>query len=236
MNTPALNRRQFVVKFSIGSIIVFLLSTFIAMLVYPGGTHTDPTTEGYTFFYNYLSDLGLITAYNGEPKWLSLVLFSGGLTLGGSTFIAFFTVMPKWFKDDKRTLLFARLGSGAGMFCAIGFLVVAATPADIFLGPHVAAVKIAMVGFLFACIFYGLAIFRRKDYPNLYAIVYGVFVVYLIYYLWLLFLGPSPDTNSGLVQQCVGQKILVYTMSLTIVVQCWGMLKIPENAATANDS
>lgn len=240
MDNTGISRRQLVIKFAMGSIVLFLLLTLIAMFTYPGGTKTHPETEGYTFFYNYFSDLGLYRTFSGEPKWASMILFSSGLGLGGITFVAFFLVIPKWFRDDAQTLLFARIGSAGGVICAIGLFVVACTPADLLLDPHVWAVKIAMLGFLVACIFYSIAVFRRKDYPNKYVVIYAIFMVILVYYLWLLFFGPSTDpetsgikaANIALMQHCASQKVLVYSMSLTILVQSWGLLRIPEKSTT----
>ena len=40
--------------------IQFVVLTVIAMVFYPGGTHGDPTTKGYSFFRNFFSDLGFI--------------------------------------------------------------------------------------------------------------------------------------------------------------------------------
>ena len=230
MDLKAVQRRQLVVKLGMISTLLFLIFTAIAMFAYPGGTRNDPTTDHYQFFFNFFSDLGLTKAHNGESKWVSLLLFSGGLGLAGAAFIAFFAVIPKWFQDDPRTKLFARIGSVFGMISAASMVGIALTPADILLDAHLVAVKSAMVTFQFAAIFYAIAIFRRKDFPNAFVIVYGVFSVILIYYNWLLFFGPPADTNSGLIQHCAGQKVLVYSMSLTLIVQSWGLLRIPEKA------
>ena len=235
MNPTATSRRRLVIKLGMGSILLFLLLTLVAMLTYPGGTYTNHDTEGYTFFYNFFSDLGHYRTYDGEPKWASMILFSTALALGGITFLLFYTVTPNWFRANKRTLLYARIGSVGGGICAAGLIVVALTPSDLFLNPHLWALKIAMLGFLVACIFYSIAIFKRKDFPNGYVILYAAFLVILLYYLWLLFFGPSVKTDIGLMQHCAGQKILVYSMSMTILVQSWGLLKIPEQAVAANE-
>jgi len=47
----------------------------IAMLLYPGGTLHDPSTTGYSFFQNFLSDLGGTVAWGGQPNYLSAFLF-----------------------------------------------------------------------------------------------------------------------------------------------------------------
>ena len=37
---------------------LFLVFTTVAMIMYPGGTIHDSSTEGYQFFYNFFSNLG----------------------------------------------------------------------------------------------------------------------------------------------------------------------------------
>jgi hypothetical protein len=46
----------------------FPILTTLSMLLYPGGIRVDPTTEGYHFFQNFFSDLGLTQTYAGGPK------------------------------------------------------------------------------------------------------------------------------------------------------------------------
>ena len=47
-------------------IFLFVILNFISMVIYPGGTIIEPETKGYSFFYNFLSNLGESTAKNGE--------------------------------------------------------------------------------------------------------------------------------------------------------------------------
>jgi hypothetical membrane protein len=53
----------------------FIVLTALAMLVYPGGTASDATTRGYSFFTNFFSDLGRTQARNGEPNTMAASLF-----------------------------------------------------------------------------------------------------------------------------------------------------------------
>ena len=56
------------------SIGLFLVFTTVAMIMYPGGTIHNSSTEGYQFFYNFFSNLGEWTARNGEPNKISAYL------------------------------------------------------------------------------------------------------------------------------------------------------------------
>ena len=44
-------------------IFLFVVLNFISMLIYPGGTIIEPETKGYSFFYNFLSNLGESTVH-----------------------------------------------------------------------------------------------------------------------------------------------------------------------------
>ena len=57
-------------------IFLFVILNFISMVIYPGGTIIEPETKGYSFFYNFLSNLGESTAKNGEDNIVSAYLFN----------------------------------------------------------------------------------------------------------------------------------------------------------------
>ena len=56
--------------------VLFIPFLGLAILFFKGGTVNDPTTVGYSFYKNFISELGAFTAHNGEfnnPPSLSLV-------------------------------------------------------------------------------------------------------------------------------------------------------------------
>lgn len=69
-------RDRFPYQFVIFAAIQFVALTVIAMFIYPGGTGSDPSLESYDFFRNFFSSLGLTVAPDGEPNWVSAILFS----------------------------------------------------------------------------------------------------------------------------------------------------------------
>ena len=50
-------------------------------LRYPGGTFRDHATSGYSITHNFLSDLGMTVAHDGEPNRLGALLFVLSLTI-----------------------------------------------------------------------------------------------------------------------------------------------------------
>ena len=71
-------------------ISVFVIFNTIAMLLYPGGTYLDSSTEGYHFFYNFFSNLGEWTARNGEINTFSASLFNSSLIIFSLSYFLFF--------------------------------------------------------------------------------------------------------------------------------------------------
>ena len=53
------NWREWIFIFNTISIIQYFVLIHTAMLFYPGGTRLDPNIQGYSFFSNFISDLGL---------------------------------------------------------------------------------------------------------------------------------------------------------------------------------
>jgi hypothetical protein len=64
-----------------GGIALAVVLTGAAMVVYPGGTMRNPGTNGYSFFQNFLSDLGARVAWGGRQNRASAVLFGAGFAI-----------------------------------------------------------------------------------------------------------------------------------------------------------
>ena len=74
------NRTMLVVIPRIAAVL-FILLQILGMQVYPGGTMYDASTEGYSFSMNFFSDMGAYVARNGEPNYLSMMIFAINLSL-----------------------------------------------------------------------------------------------------------------------------------------------------------
>ena len=53
----------------------------IAMFLYPGGTARDHASAGYSIANNYLSDLGMTVAWDGQPNRIGAALFVTSMVL-----------------------------------------------------------------------------------------------------------------------------------------------------------
>ena len=56
------------------AIIAFIVFNILAILTYPGGTLHNQSTSGYSFFHNFLSDLGRFISWNGSHNFYANLL------------------------------------------------------------------------------------------------------------------------------------------------------------------
>ena len=192
------------------------------MFFYPGGTWANPATEGYHFFQNFFSDLGMWTTPGGLANPIAAVLFFVALTSSGLGLILFFLTFPRFFAHQPLLQAFSWLGMLIGVWSGISFVGIAFTPADLFLQAHAIFVYSAFLSLPLATFIFALAIWRHKTYPNRYAAVLLVFAICLVGYVWLLFYGPSGLTAQGFSYQATGQKLIVYVAIFSMFIQAYG--------------
>jgi len=200
---------------------IFVVLTVTAMFAYPGGTYTDETTVGYDFFRNFFSDLGLVTALNGEPNTVSLILFFIALTMVGIGLILFFIAFRDFFTSDPTENLLSLIGAVIGTASGLCFVGIACAPYDVLFDIHYELVFWAFRTFLVAVAVYTVVIFRQDIYPRRYGWIFIVFAFFLAAYIVLLEFGPKASTPDGLVIQATGQKIITYISIISIMVQSW---------------
>ena len=206
--------------------VQFIVLTTVAMFLYPGGTHADNTTASYSFWNNFFSDLGRTAAHSVVSNTASMVLFVIALSLGGVALLLFFVAVPHHFRQTSMIRRLSTVGSIVGVVSAVSYIGIAAVPADVNQTLHRLFVDVAFSSFLLVVVCYSIAVFRNRDYPNAYAFVYLCFAVILAVYLWLLFAGPNPETDSGMRIQATGQKIVVYAVILCMFIQAYGAFQI----------
>jgi hypothetical protein len=213
--------RQLYLIIAIGCLI-FVAFTFIAMLVYPGGSVDNHATRGYSFTHSFLSNLGMLTSLSGEPNWASAALFFISLSLAGVSLVVFFIIFPRLFQSSCSQRALCLIGSVFGVLAGICFIGIACAPADINRPAHVVFVVWAFRLFPLAVLFYVPVLFIDKHYPKAYAWVFAVFCLMLIGYYLLMTNGPSFTSPEGLVIQVVGQKVIAYASILSIGIQSLG--------------
>ena len=153
--------------------VLFVVLTVLAMLFYAGGTLIDPTTTGYSFTTNFLSELGITTTRAGRANTVSAVLWFTALTMAGVGLMLFSLAFRRFFVRSRWGRTLSTIGSLLGLIAGIGFVGVALAPANVRLQAHMAWLMVAFVAFPFAVVCYAVAILREPSYPNRYGYVFA---------------------------------------------------------------
>ena len=208
-----------------GALQFFVLSA-IAMWHYPGGTIHDRASAGYSFLYNYFSDLGRLQSWNGQSNALSNFYFVNSLTLAGAGLTVFFIALPFVFRSEesKRFALAAALTGIAAALCYIG---IAHAPLDVNYWRHTLYVRAGFISFLVMSISFALAIFSEPDYPRHYAYAFIVFGLVLFVQITIMLFGPRAwSSPQALFLQATAQKIVVYSELVCMAYQCRGVAQM----------
>ena len=205
---------------------IYIILTLAAMLVYTGGTYTNPDASGYSFLNNFFSDLGRTMAHSGESNTIAWFLFTASIFTIGIVMILFYTAWISLFQDEASIYRLSQVGSIFGIIAAFGFNGVGLTPADILLDLHIFSVRIGFISTFIATIIYSIVLYKQPTYPRVYLYTLLTFTGISFLYIILLFFGPSAETSEGLFIQVVGQKMIVYIMAVVFSIQGYGALKV----------
>lgn len=158
--------------------VQFIVLPIIAMFFYGGGTPWDPAAQGYTFWKNFLSDLGRTVAYNGVENTVSSPLFNFSLGLYGVTLVLLYSASFRLFST-----LLGYLITIAGMISGIGMFIIALAPDNILPDLHMQGVWMWALALLAAVVLVIIHDFYSKDKDKQFfilSIVMGAAVAYHI--------------------------------------------------------
>ncbi len=209
--------------------LLFYLLITLSMLLYPGGTKANPNTQGYSFFTNFLSDLGQTVSLSGQSNIPSMVLFCSAMVLAGIATVLFSLAFTQLFTLSPLTRWFSRWGALCGLIAGICLVGVGVVPENLASGLHNFFIYAALLIFVAAYLFFFLAVVRTKGLPKRISWVYIALGIVLIVYtsisVWVTFFGPAPGTPVWVVIQATGQKVIVYIALLALLVES---LLLPE--------
>ncbi len=190
---------------SVVAAVLFLVLSTIGIILYPGGSIFSPTSEHFSLYTNFFSDLGA-GGYSGQPVPLVVnILFYIAVAAAAIGFASFFT---QFGKESKFAKLFGWLS--ALSIAALPFL-----PADQFLWPH-RIVAVSIVTFLLIACWSLYASIKISSIRRQTLFMYSIL---LSAYVGWLFLGPLPDASlAANILHAVGQKIAVYGFIVVVFV------------------
>ena len=213
------------------SIILFVFFLTLSMFFYPDGL--SPTGyngfDGYSFWKNYISDLGMTHTFGGVPNPVSsLFLLIGIITLsiGGSLFylLAFIAFSNdnendnEKDNDNRSTTRLSATGSIFGIVACIFLLGISIFPKDTKLELHEIA---SILFFLFtfaAVLIYNQIILKHADISNKYTILGYIFILCVVIYAIvpkLIF--PQLNDETQFIFKPASQKIAVISLLMTIL-------------------
>ncbi len=202
---------------------IFLCS--IAMVFYPGGTEFNPTTSGYSFFKNQMSDLGRIQSLSGESNFISMVLFMTGVICVNLFFIPFYVAMTYFFNEKRTDKLFCHLASFSEIISALFGIGIALLPTDQFPTAHLVVTMIFSIFFVFALCLVTVPIISNNSYPNRYGYIILLYAIILALYTLIVSVCINISTEQGLLILATGQKIIIYLGFLCIFILAFGAFK-----------
>ncbi len=142
------------------------------MIIYPGGTAFDPNTVGYTFWANHFSDLGMLTAFNGQPNQAGFILFTIAVLITALAPIPAFIALPSLFSDE-RDKKWIRITSACSIASSTCILIITLFPADISYLLHVLiALLRGFIVLLYAIV--GTITFLKIAEPNVFNKKYAI--------------------------------------------------------------
>ena len=201
--------------------LLFTLLLFIAMFFYAGGTMDNPSTPGYSFWGNTISDLGRVYTYNGGFNIISMILFTIALASIAILSIPLYFVFPKLFSTKSLESICAKVGSILGFIAAIGWIGIIFTPADIANGPHWLFAYVIYIALFFSSALYTISLFLNQKISKVYAVIFIIYCIILFGALMTIVIG-TPVARVYLV---VAQKIVHISSIISYIILGYGILK-----------
>lgn len=182
--------------------------TIISMLCYPGGTARDHTTAGYSLQNNFLSDLGMTAAYNGQRSIVSAVLFIASLILVLVSMQQGLFGIIGLFKGERVARWFARAAGASGLLACAAFVGVASTPENLAMDWHVRLTMLAFRILPAVPLFLALAAFTSSIFPQRVVALWACLAVFLAAYIVLLQWNRQLPTAGTFTLMVLAQKIV----------------------------
>lgn len=215
-------------KLAGAGVLQFFVLSALAMLLYPGGTISQPELTQYSFTNNFFSDLGRWHTFAGEVNSPVFWIFNSAVVLAGLATALFALTFPL-LQIPVGLKHHAKAAGFFGLFAGLCYVGVGLTPWDIYFQAHILFVKAGFSSFLLANILLGYIIFKTPGFANAYAWVCMAFVGILAAYLVLLFFGPNnPAIPWQLSLQVIAQKVLLYTQMTTMMLLVVGTYRFNQ--------
>jgi hypothetical protein len=178
----------------------YLVLTFIAAFLYPGG---------YDYFQYNFSALGRVNAINGEPNPISSFLFLVACSITGILTIPFWIIIYSLFRKTIIEKILAISGSVSGILGSPLLIGLAVYPSDTQSITHGFFARYFFLAFAIAILLYSVAILFNREYSNIFSIIGLAIFILVVIYVFIPLYDFAPLT----------QKIIVYSYIIWAFIQ-----------------
>ena len=167
-----MNRKNWLINIPRISITLFIFLNILAMITYSGTTLKDPSSIGYSFTNNFLSDLGRYQVFDNITRnFPSSLFFNSSMIIAGVALALFFLHIRTIFTTHSGLLYWLSIiGTIAGIAGGYSMIGVALTPADLYLQPHIIFNLWVFRFFLVSTVCYSWLMYKAKEINNIYIV------------------------------------------------------------------
>lgn len=195
------------------------LLTSIAMLLYPGGTLRDPSTSGYSFFQNSLSDLGNTVAWGGQENSRGALCFLCGFAILAIAGVACLVALVHVYSSSPPTRWVARTAGAAGLLSCAALLGAALMPPDRHPALHGQFTWLALGALLVAILLFTLATALDDRFPR--RVPIGWLALALVLVAWMSVMRWPAITDLQLTIPVTLQKIVAVALLVIFYFQSY---------------
>jgi len=220
-----MNKKVWLINAPQIAIIGFIVFNLLAMFTYPGGTLHDPFTLGYSFFNNFLSDLGRFNSWNQSPNFYSQLFFNLAMIKAGIVFSLYFFYLRSIFELHSGFLYWLSLvGTFSGIAGGLSMAGVGFTPSDLYFTMHINFAHWLFRFFFIASFCYTVIILKTNLIESKYVSGFFVFVIFILSYIIFSEFGPDArESIKTLGMQVVAQKAILLCFIIAVYIQTKGL-------------
>jgi len=199
------------------------------MFFYHGGNIVNPNSQRYSFFANFISDLGRTKSISGKSNSISLILYTIAGVFFSISLIFFVIALRDHFNDEAKTKRISNIIMILGIVTAVFMIVGYLTPWDLYGSIHVLCGLIFTITGVITLLLYSIAILFKEQYSNRMAFVLLFVFSFAVTNLFIIvFLKYSANSYESLIFQVILQKLTMYSFIFSFLVQGFYMLKLEK--------
>ncbi|MHA1147844.1 MAG: DUF998 domain-containing protein [Promethearchaeota archaeon] len=221
--------REFLI-ISFSSIVLFIFFLTMSMLFYPDGSSSIGYNgyDGYSFWNNFISDLGMTHTFKGNSNSISPLFLLAGiviLSIGGSLFYLLTFII--FSNEDKNSIRLSAIVATSGIVSLIFLLGVSIFPKDTYPQLHELTSTLFFLLTFAAIIIYNYLIHLQENISDKYTITGYIFIICsLIYVLVPKLIFPQLDDETQSIFKPVSQKVAVISLLVALVNYIWMVIDI----------